>query len=110
MDNQSKLKTSVLNAVRTVLVEGKRTLPGYVNEHDCFSDITSATNYGKAINVKDRNAYVKNVTIMKNRYGSTYTFYSFPSSISDPFGYISEAKRKEIGDFCYTYVASEYEK
>ena len=48
-------------------------------------------------------AYVKNKTVMKNRYGATYTFYCFPTSKSDPFGYTSEAKRQEIGDFCYEY-------
>lgn len=109
MDNQGKLKTNVLNAVRKVLVEGKRTLPGYVNEHDCFSDIAVATNNGVAINIKDRGAYVRNTTVIKNKMGSTYIFYSFPTSIADPFGYISEAKRKEIGEFCYTYSAAEYE-
>lgn len=109
MDNQGKLRTDVLNAVRHVLVDGKRTLPGYVDEHDCFSDISSATNDGRAISVKDRSAYVKNKTIMKNRYGSKYTFYCFPTSKSDPFGYTSETRRQKCGDFCYTYNAAEYE-
>lgn len=109
MDNQGKLRPEVLNAVRHVLVDGKRTLPGYVDEHDCFSDISSATNDGSAISVKDRSAYVKNKTIMKNRYGSKYTFYCFPTSKSDPFGYTSETRRQQCGDFCYTYNAAEYE-
>ncbi len=110
MDNQGKLRPEVLNAVRHVLVDGKRTLPVYVDEHDCFSDISSATNDGRGINVKDRSAYVKNKTIMKNRYGSKYTFYCFPTAKSDPFGYTSEARRQKWGDFCYTYNAAEYEK
>lgn len=103
MDNHSKLRDDVLEAVRKVLVEGKRTVPGYVNEHDCFSDISSATNDGVAISKKDRSAYVQNKTIIKNTYGSQYTFYCFPTSTSDPFGYTSEAKRQEIGDFCYKF-------
>ncbi len=103
MDNHSKLSSDVLEAVRKVLVEGKRTVPGYVNEHDCFSDITSATNDGVEINVKDRSAYVQNKTIAYNTYGATYTFYCFPDSSSDPFGYTSETKRQEIGDFCYKF-------
>ena len=102
MDN-TNVESSILEAVRKVLVEGKRTLPGYVDEHDCFSDISSATNDGVAIKKRVRSAYVQNKTICKNVYGSKYTFYCFPSSTSDPFGYTSESKRAEIGDFCYSF-------
>ncbi len=109
MDNQSKLRTNVLNAVRTVLVEGYRTLPGYVNEHDCFSDIATATNNGVGINVRDRGAYVSHTTIIKNKYGSTYRFFCFPTAKSDPFGYISEQKRQQIGDFHYAYDPAIFE-
>lgn len=109
MDNQSKLRPEVLNAVRTVLVRGYRTLPGYVDEHDCFSDISTATNNGVAIGVRDRGAYVSHTTIIKNKYGSTYRFFSFPTAKSDPFGYTSDKKRQQIGDFHYTYDASMYE-
>ena len=103
MDDHSKLRGDVLEAVRKVLVEGKRTVPGYVNEHDCFSDIASSTNDGAAIGIRDRGAYIQNKTIIRNTYGSQYTFYCFPTSTSDPFGYTSEAKRQEIGDFCYNF-------
>ena len=75
----------------------------YVNEHDCFSDITSATNDGFGINVRDRGSYVQKKTVANNTYGSTYTFYCFPDSNSDPFGDTSETKRQEIGDFCYRF-------
>lgn len=110
MDNQSKLKANVLSAVKRVLVDGYRTLPGYVNEHDCFSDIKSATNNGVAINIKDRNSYVRFTTVITNKYNASYIFYSYPSSISDPFGYISEAQRQQIGDFCFKYDPEIYEK
>ena len=103
MSNTSNLKDDVLQAVRAVLVDGKRTLPGYVDEHDCFSDISSATNNGSSISVSDRSSYKQNVTIMHNVYGSTYTFYTFPESNSDPFGYISEDNRAKIGDDCYSF-------
>lgn len=97
----------VVEAVRDVLVNGKRTLPAYIDEHDWINDITSATNDGKSINVKDRDAYVPNKTILKNKYGSTYIFYSFPDEGSDPFGYIYEDKRSELGDFHYDFDSGE---
>jgi uncharacterized protein YjdB len=102
MDKQDP-RADVLEAVRKVLVEGKRTLPGYINEHDCFSDISSATNNGSAISVKNRGSYVQHTTYIKNRYGGNYTFYCFPTESSDPFGYTSKTKRQEIGDFCYKF-------
>lgn len=69
--------------VRYVLGHGLRTVPSHINEHDCFSDIKSISTGS----VRDRSAYIRDKTIVKNRYGSTYTFYCFPTSGSDPFGY-----------------------
>ena len=79
--------SAAYSAVKQVLVEGKRTLPKYVDEHDCFSDLSSVTNNGSAISITNRSSYKKNVSKIHNRYGATYTFYSFPASGSDPFGY-----------------------
>ncbi len=99
----------VISAVRAVLVEGKRTLPGYVDEHDCIYcggdlyDITSASNNGQSFDVNDKSQYQQHVTVLNNRYGSTYTFYSFPTSSSDPFGYTSKENRERIGDDCYSF-------
>ena len=78
---------AIINAVRDVLVNGNRTLPQYVDEHDCFSDIASISTG----NVRTRSDYKQGKTIIKNKMGSTYTFYSFPDKESDPFGYTSEA-------------------
>ena len=99
MADTGVITQSSLNAVKSVLIDGKRTLPGYVDEHDCFSDISSISTGS----VKDRSAYKPFVTIIKNRYTSTYTFYSFPDKNSDPFGYTSEENRKKIGDACYSF-------
>ena len=105
MDNGS-YTASQLAAVKDVLVNGNRTVPLYVDEHDCFSDIKSATNNGKFITVTDRSAYKQNVTIIKNRYGSTYTFWSFPAPGSDPFGYTDNARapKHPQPDLGETYV------
>jgi len=83
------LSSTYLSAVRDVLVNGNRYFPVYVDEHDWLGDITSASNNGVSFDPYDRSKYIKDVTIIKNRYGSTYTFYCFPDSNSDPFGYIS---------------------
>ena len=97
------LKEDVLEAVRAVLVNGMRTLPGYIDEHDCFSDISSASNNGQAISVGSRSQYVQHVTKINNTHGGKYIFYNFPESNSDPFGYTSQANREKIGDFYYEY-------
>ena len=77
----------IIDGVRDVLVNGNRTLPQYIDEHDCFSDIASISTGS----VRDRSDYVRGKTIVKNKMGSTYTFYTFPDAESDPFGYTSEA-------------------
>ena len=91
--NNNVAPTACIEAVGEVIRDGKRTLPEYVDEYDWLYDITSSTNNGKAINPLDRSAYVKDVTVVKNRFGSTWTFYCFPDGASgycDPFGYISK--------------------
>lgn len=80
-----------IDLAKDILANGNRTLPGYIDEHDSFGDITSISTGS----VTDRSAYQKDVTVVKNRYGSTYTFYCFPGGDSgDPFGYTAEAKQK----------------
>ena len=74
---------------RYVLKNGLRTVPSAVNEHDCFSDIKSISTGA----VRDRSDYVRDKTVIKNRYGSTYTFYCFPTSGSDPFGYTRKGEK-----------------
>lgn len=101
-NNPGSPSTTAINAVKSVLVNGKRTLPRYVNEHDCFSDITSATNNGSSIKKTDRSAYKQHETKIKNRYGASGTFYSFPNSKSDPFYYTSEENRSKWGENCYS--------
>lgn len=86
MDN-GDLTNSVLEGVRDVLVNANRTLPLYVDEHDCLSDIKSISTG----NVRDKSAYIQGKTIIKNDYGSTWTFWCFPDAYSDPFGYTAEA-------------------
>ena len=76
----------IFEGVRDVLCEGKRTLPAFIDEHDCLSDIESIST-GL---VRDKTAYIRGKTIVKNVYGSTWTFWCFPDGQSDPFGYTSK--------------------
>ena len=85
MDNGNATSQQV-DWVEDVLVNGNATLPPYVDEHDCFSDIRSISTG----DVRDRSAYIKDVTVIKNRYGATYTFHCFLHEHSDPFGYTSK--------------------
>ena len=105
--NPGSPTSTAINAVKDVIIGGKRTLPRYVNEHDCFSDITSVSNNGKAVtNKKDRGQYKQHVTKIKNKYGAIGTFWGFPNSQSDPFYYTSADKRSKWGENCYSATGS----
>lgn len=80
--------------VRDVLVNGNRNLPLYIDEHDYLGDISSVTNDGSSFRIYNRSGYQKDKTIIKNKMGSTYTFYEFPCSSCDPFGYTAESKKR----------------
>lgn len=104
MDNVSGLNSTVLSAVRDVLINGNRTLPKYVDEHDCIYcgsygyDIVKIVTDGKTITDKNQllnhSNYIKDRTKIYNKYGAVYTFHSFPTEKSDPFGYTDIAKNK----------------
>ena len=86
--------------VADVLINGHATLPPYVDEHDCFSDIAWISTGA----VRDRSAYIKDVTVIRNRYGATYTFYCFLHEHSDPFGYTSKPKNESSNNEIYIEV------
>lgn len=104
-NNPGNPNATAMDAARKVLIEGKRTVPRYVNEHDCFSDLEWVKTNGASVNKKDRSAYKPFETKIKNVYGSQGTFHSFPNSESDPFYYTSEEDRKKWGDDCYAPTA-----
>lgn len=98
-------------AAKDVFNNGNRTLPKEVDEHDCIDcgrygyDITKIEIDGKTITSQDglKNAdnYVKNKTILHNKYGSTYTFYTWANPDnpvrSDPMGYTGDSVSCEPG-------------
>ena len=102
----NQLRDDVYTAVYEVLNLGKRKLPLYVDEHDCIDcgkygfDVVKIVTGGTIITKDDKKAiknhdnYVRDKTIIYNRYKSEYTFYTFPTKSSDPFGYTASAKNK----------------
>lgn len=100
--------------VKKVLVEGKRTLPAYVNEQDYIGSVASATNNGQEISdTRDKSQYIPGVTKIKNKgmddSDPAYTFYCFlnEDKESDPFSYTSEEYREEVGEAHYDYETWE---
>ena len=91
--NHPSVSQKVIDAVKDVIVNGNRSLPSYVDEYDCLSDIKTAKNNEVQFDPKDRTKYIPNVTKILNVYGSSYTFYCFPDGAggyTDAFGYISK--------------------
>lgn len=80
-----------VEAAIDIFINGNRTLPVEVDEHDWVGDLSSVTNDGREIDKNDPSQYKRGVTIIKNIYGSTYTFWAFAddeAKTGDPFGYI----------------------
>lgn len=98
----ANISQDIYDGIKSILNNGKRTLPTGVVEHDSIKDITSITNDGVAVDKNNRANYISKKTIIKNRFGSTYVFYrwSDPSAPDnrkgDPFGYFQD---KGPGEF-----------
>lgn len=90
--------SSYTEAVKDVLVNGNRTLPPQIVEHDCFTSacgagIGSATNNGKEIDLNDKSQFKRGITVLHQSGGGlngSYVFWDWadPEKKSgDPFGY-----------------------
>ena len=107
--NAGTSNKTVITIVKRVFCDGYRTLPRYIDEHDCMSDISTVKN-GKVGVKKSKSKWKTHTTVVKNKMGSTYTFYSFPGGYKtgvDPFGYTSKKYRERWGDFCYTVAQAQ---
>ena len=117
----------VVDAVRNVLVYGKRTLPKYVNSHDCLScnkgrkcpsgkngDICIVKNDGvvqtQSVIINKRSLYVPHSTQLANVYdlNNFKIFYTFPNESSDPFSYKSTKLREQYGECHYDFNKKEF--
>lgn len=92
---------TAIEAVQFVMVEGKRTLPRYVVEHDTFpNDILSS---------KSRSSYSKGDSV-SNIYGSNYKFYCFFGSDGkgDIAGYFPKDYEKYKSDIPWANGANGF--
>ena len=96
-----------INVVESIIEKGNREIPVYVDEHDCWfcnskpckqnsnkGDICTITGGHSRSYITNRRHYHQDKTKITNVYGSKYTFYYFPASNSDPFGYTKAAYNK----------------
>ena len=91
---------TAVDAVRFVLIDGKRVLPRYVTEHDTFP--------GDVKDAKSRNAYITHETKVKNVYGADYVFYCFfgQNQDKDIAGYFESDYNKYKDDVPWSELAS----
>ena len=97
----ANISQDVLDGVRSVLNNGKRTLPTGIGEHDDINDVVSISNDGVVVDKRNLANFIPKKTIIKNNNNSTYVFYRWadPSAPDnrkgDPFGYFQD---KGIGE------------
>ncbi|MBQ3321198.1 glucosaminidase domain-containing protein [Candidatus Saccharibacteria bacterium] len=104
-ESYSNYTQEEFNAIKDVLVNGRRVIPQQVVEHDCIGDLEWVELNGEkhysgnaggchGTGLYDKSLYVSGKTKIHNVYGATYTFYDFPTSgdmdSGDPFGYFDE--------------------
>lgn len=95
---------SDIEKVINIVERGSRKIPRFIDEHDAFGDIEYIVVNGNKYSCKEkeqirkRSNYIQGKTVIKNKYGSKYTFWIFPSAYSDPFGYTDYAYKKFGGD------------
>lgn len=89
--NRGDYSPQAMQAVEEVLVQGKRTLPRHVTEHDYYGDISNINLNPSTAEGKQNRLNLKTGDTIKNNMGSTYKFYKFAgkdgaSGSGDPFG------------------------
>ena len=88
-------------AVAHSVLAGNRVMPPYILEHDCMEDLAYIETNGVRYSPYQKDKYVSGVTVCYQatvheargrRFGfrrpTHWTFYSFPTPTSDPFGYL----------------------
>ena len=100
--SRGSLSDAEIQAGREVLINGNRSIPSQIVEHDCIGDISwleldghkyyaSGAGGCRGTGLFKSEYYVSGKTRIHNVYGSTYIFYTFPKSgninSGDPFGY-----------------------
>ncbi len=103
--------TEILLAFKAVLINGKRTLPKYIDEIDSLEDINSITNgnlkFRAPTNLSYHKLYEAYETKLTNKFGSNYTFYNFNDDAKIVYGYTTDNNRNKYGDDCYKLSLSQ---
>ncbi len=99
-ENYSDYSQTEFEAVKDIWLNGNRTIPAEIVEHDSIGDIESITLDGQTVDKMDKNNYVQGKTVINNQMGSTYIFYTWANpdgttissssgngGTGDPFGY-----------------------
>lgn len=89
--NAGQYSQQALKAVDEVLVQGKRTLPRHVTEHDFYGDINNVNLNPNTSAGKENRKKMKVGDLIKNNMESEYEFYTFAGKngadgYGDPFG------------------------
>lgn len=87
--NKTTSDKNLVNAVKEVLVDGKRVLPPQINEHDWTGDIKSISPSGD----KTKRSSYKQFETKVHAIGN-WTFYCWPKFTADPFGTTQPDKLK----------------
>ena len=76
-----------VSEVKTMLSEGKRTLPNCILEFDELTDIQKITINNTSYDKNDTSFYKINSTLITNTLGADYTFYKFNKNKTIAYGY-----------------------
>ena len=99
-NNPGNPSQTAIDAVNKVIVQGRRTVPRYVNEHDYIGDIASISTGNK----RNRSDYKPHITVVqqgKSVGGGRWIYYTHPGPNTDPFGYTSKDYRQKWGEAHY---------
>ncbi len=102
-ENYSDYSQTEFEAVKDIWLNGNRTIPTEIVEHDAISDIDTITLDGQTVDKSDIKNYVQGKTVINNKMGSTYIFYTWANpdgtelssssggnGTGDPFGYFQD--------------------
>lgn len=88
-------KKKICEAV-SIVCDGYRNIPAYVNEHDSYVDLKSTYDEnGKTIFVQDEERIIG---------GEKWILYDY---FGDPFGYTSEARRYDYGEYHFEFKTTK---
>lgn len=105
-----------IDAAKDILVNGNRTAPHGINEHDGVGEYSIVQSPTGNTDPYDAANYVSGQTKIHNQYGSSYTFYSWcdgeksktgrVTTACDPFGYIHGIQEGNSPENSYSTVTT----